>query len=263
MGLNEAFYNLCIKINNMNEYAICELALVPVRLKSSEASEMVTQLLFGEIAKVLEVQEKWLKIELLHDKYKGWVDRKMVAPLLMEDYKILMQERPRIVKVPQAQVKTLKGRQVIPMGSLIRKGLMLNYRNTQTLDKTLQLSELPAVAKKLINVPYLWGGKTVFGMDCSGFMQVLFRLAGHDIPRDASQQATLGKAVKNIEVAKDGDMAFFGKPNKITHVGLIIGKNKIIHASGWVRKDTVDGIGIYNSDSKSYSHTLVSIRRLS
>ena len=246
----------------MNEYAICELSIVPVRAKADETSEMVTQLLFGETVKVLDLQEKWLKVELTHDRYVGWVDRKMLTRITSEEYDILINENCRFLSVPYAEVTTLRGKQVIPMGSKMQKGLLLNYKNTDVTHKTLSVEELPEAALQLLNAPYLWGGRTAFGMDCSGFIQVLFRLAGLEVPRDASQQVKGGKELKNTEKMKPGDLAFFGEKNRITHVGLVINENKIIHASGWVRIDTIDAIGIYNADSKTYSHSLICIKRL-
>ncbi|MFC0875236.1 NlpC/P60 family protein [Saccharicrinis sp. FJH2] len=246
----------------MNDYAICELSIVPVRAKASETSEMVTQLLFGETAKVLEVKDKWLKVELTHDSYTGWVDRKMISPVSSEDYEILAKEDCKILSVPYAEVITLRGKQLIPMGSQMRKGLLLNYKNTDVLDNNLSVEELPEVARLFLNVPYLWGGRTVFGTDCSGFTQLLYRMTGKNIPRDAGQQVKIGRNIGYIEKVKSGDLAFFGSSDKITHVGLIVDKQHIIHASGWVRIDTIDAIGIYNSDLKDYSHKLVSVKRL-
>jgi len=117
--------------------------------------------------------------------------------------------------------------------------------------------------KSYMNAPYLWGGKTPFGIDCSGFAQQIFKLCGYKLKRDAHQQYLQGSVVKNFEEAQPGDLAFFeNEKNMITHVGILIEDQYIIHASGYVRKDKLDEKGIMNEESSTYTHKLVGFKRI-
>ena len=101
------------------------------------------------------------------------------------------------------------------------------------------------------------------GMDCSGFSQVVHRIVGNDLPRDASQQVELGDTISFVEEAQAGDLAFFdNEEGNITHVGICLGGGDIIHASGSVRIDKLDHIGIFNADKGTYSHKLRVIKRI-
>lgn len=245
----------------MNNFALNEISIVPLRAEPKETAEMVSQMLFGEIARVLDMNEKWLRIELPYDNYSGWVDRKMVSPLSEDEFDTLLNETCPLVSVPFTRINTLRGHQLVPFGSYIRKGLILNYQASEVSSSPLSIAEIVTIASQFTNSPYLWGGKTVFGIDCSGFVQMLFRLRGIDLPRDASQQVECGKKVSNIPKMKPGDLAFFGDNKRVTHVGMVTQKNQLIHASGWVKTETLDEIGIYNNQTKSYSHKLITLKR--
>lgn len=244
----------------MNTYAICQLSVVPVRHEPSERSEMVTQIVFGEFANIITVEERWLFVELLHDTYRGWVDRKMLFELSNAEYEHLSCEPYKLVSNPLQQIETSAGNLIVPMGSSLRANQVLNY-NTLPQTHIFKCNELVTKAKELLNAPYLWGGRTIFGIDCSGFVQLLYRLAGKNIPRDASQQIDMGTPV-SPECTVAGDLAFFGDADKITHVGMVMGDGKLIHASGCVRIDTLDDKGIYNSSTATYTHKLKEIKRL-
>ena len=112
-----------------------------------------------------------------------------------------------------------------------------------------------------LNSPYQWGGRTMFGVDCSGFVQVNFKMLGIGLQRDAWQQAQQGIVIKKLKDAAKGDLAFFDDRDEIVHVGILLGPDKIIHASGKVRIDSIDKKGIINSDSNSRTHSLRAIRR--
>jgi gamma-D-glutamyl-L-lysine dipeptidyl-peptidase len=114
-----------------------------------------------------------------------------------------------------------------------------------------------------LNSPYLWGGKTPFGIDCSGFTQMAYKLAGIKLRRDAWQQAEQGHTINLLEETEPGDLAFFDNDEgNIVHVGIILRDHKIIHAAGKVRIDSIDHYGINNKELKKYTHKLRLIKRM-
>lgn len=258
-------------------YGISNLSIVPVRSEPREKSEMCTQILFGEHYTIIEENAKWCQIKLAFDGYEGWIDRKMVNEIDEQDF-LQLAEIPRIVTTDVFNI-------VQPVGGysnfLIVAGSSLPYfdREARTfkignVDYSIQGNSIAANQKnvremiienalKYFNAPYLWGGRSPFGIDCSGFSQVLYKMAGLTIPRDAAQQATLGDNLTFVEEALPGDLAFFdNEDGAIIHVGIIWEKNKIIHSSGKVRIDNVDHFGIYNIDTGRYTHQMRLMRRL-
>lgn len=225
------------------KFGICQLSVVPMRASASDKSEMINQIIFGETFDLLEVQEKWTKVCLHHDKYEGWIDNKQ--------YNII---NNNVFNFNVLNKKILyKNSQYLSIGSLVDLEVMPNKKS------------LIDTAKLFINVPYLWGGRSIFGIDCSGFMQLVFRVHQVNLPRDAYQQAEIGTLI-DFENCHSNDLAFFANDvGKIIHVGIIIRKKnniKIIHASGKVRIDTLDVKGIFNEETQSYSHNLHSIKRI-
>ena len=127
---------------------------------------------------------------------------------------------------------------------------------------TKDKSKLVETATLYLNTPYLWGGKTPFGIDCSGFVQMVYKLNGFKVLRDASQQASQGDALSFIEESEPGDLAFFdNEEGNIIHVGIMMEINYIIHASGKVRIDRLDHLGIYNSEIKSNQNEYIQRKR--
>ncbi len=228
-----------------------------MRKEPSDRSEMVNQVLFGETMTVLEVTDKWTLVRLDHDQYEGWVDRKQISVVTKET---MLLGNIQYVSDLFAKYKNEKSEMILPAGSVI--GLEApNYGS-----ETIFSSSLKQIAYMFLESPYLWGGRTFMGIDCSGFTQVVFRLVGIILPRDAYQQAEEGEPVMFVEESRTGDLAFFENADgKITHVGIIIKEKEdiahIIHASGKVRLDKIDHQGIFNEESGNYTHSLRIIKR--
>ena len=253
-------------------FGICPLAIIPVRREPEEKSEMVTQLLFGEGFEILESTLKWMKIQTIYDSYIGWVDSKTIQPASYSD--IDEEENVFCCSDINAIVKTSSGNQYITLGSTLpylknKKGKLGNEEfsfqgvalNSNLLERTDQ--NIQMMAEKFLNAPYLWGGRTIWGIDCSGFTQIVFKMFGIKLKRDAFQQAEQGILINFVDEARTGDLAFFkNDEGRIVHVGMIVSKNRIIHSSGKVRVDHFDHFGIYNSEKKNYSHQLRFIKRI-
>ena len=255
--------------------AIINLPLVPLRESDNERSEMYSQLLFGECVEVIETRERWLFVRNLNDNYRGWVDRKMVQLISGHDEKLLQEIKKYKVQVPLTVcVKTLsEEKMLLPGGSIIRT----NKTDEFTLgDESFHVSSsdlaveaeidgqtVIQLALQYLNAPYLWGGKSILGIDCSGLVQVVFSMFGTQLDRDASEQVESGLPIDFLSEAKAGDLAFFENDNgKIIHVGLLLNSHQIIHASGWVKVESIDSNGIISSLTGEYTHKLRVIKRL-
>lgn len=250
------------------EYGICNLSVVPLRAEPTELSEMVSQVLFGEAFEILEWQERWVKIITSIDNYTGWIGRLQFAMLGHLAWQQLQRERPQLSYgvVTQAWKKSDNTILYLPIGSSMAfmegNTCKIGNEKFEILGPKGDVENFTITARSFLNAPYLWGGRTHFGIDCSGFTQAVFRLYGINIKRDASQQAQQGKTVESIKNAMVGDMAFFvNENNKITHVGIILSGNQIIHASGKVKIDSIDEEGIFSEEQKRYTHKLHSIKR--
>jgi len=247
------------------QYGICNLSIVPLRLEATDASELVSQVIYGDIFKVLEQRKSWSKIRLAFDRYEGWVDNKQYVELNEEQYTKLASQPLKLttdlVDFIQDSDKQLY---TVTMGSVINGMTILEHTfEGQYSQDIKEKSNIINTAFSYINAPYLWGGKTPFGIDCSGFTQMVYKLNGYKLLRDASQQATQGEALSFIEESEPGDLAFFDNAEGlITHVGIIMQDNYIIHAHGKVRIDRLDHSGIYNVDSRRHTHKLRVIKKI-
>ena len=240
---------------------ICLLPLIPMRKKKSDKSEMINQILFGETFKILKKTTNWSLIELKHDKYQGWIDNKQYHLTKHGNKEFFISNKKN------ANIKINSINQPLILGSLIPKKKTL--REEFKVSENLIFSKMKPVnswfvkiAKKYLNTPYLWGGRTHLGIDCSGYTQIVYRCFDINLPRDSYQQIKKGTPVLNFKNSQIGDLAFFGTSKKITHVGIILDENKIIHASGKVRIDLLDKEGIFNIHSNSYTHKLQAIKRV-
>lgn len=254
-------------------YGICNLSMIPLRTEPSEAAEMASQLLFGEAYSVLEEQGKWLKIATADCQYEGWIDRKLYNPLRDEEAETYLAANKYIVKELFFFIKEAENNITFPifLGSSFpypNDGTVTlgnsRFRITLPEEKTQSaLETLLQTATSYLYAPYLWGGRTPAGIDCSGFVQVVFKCCGISLPRDASQQALCGETVDFIGEAREGDVAFFeNEEGRIIHTGIICGAGRIIHASGRVRIDPIDQTGIFNQERGRYTHTLRIIKRI-
>lgn len=256
-------------------YGICNLSIVPCRKEPSDTSEMVTQLLFGDHFKVLETQGLWCKIIIAYDNYECWVDKKQILTIEQHTYDIL--DTSEIYNCNELiQVVTDKNNglffPVLLASSLPNffDGECLIENQTYSYEGAYISGNLPFtksgivdMAKMYLNAPYLWGGKTLFGIDCSGLVQMVYKLNGIKLPRDAYKQAELGETLSFVEEAEPGDLAFFdNNEGRIVHVGIVMDNHKIIHSSGKVRIDGFDHQGIFNNDKKDYSHRLRLLKKI-
>jgi hypothetical protein len=247
------------------QYGICNLSIVPLRLEASDTSEMVSQVLYGDLFKIIEMRKSWCKIRLAFDKYEGWIDTKQYFEISKEVYDDLRAESPKLstdlIEFIQDKTQQLYS---IPLGSQLNGLPVLEHTfDGMFSDKKNNKDQLIATAFNYLNAPYLWGGKTPFGIDCSGFTQMVYKLNGYKLLRDASQQATQGEALSFIEESEPGDLAFFdNNEGNIVHVGIIMQDNYIIHAHGKVRIDRLDHSGIYNVDKNTHTHKLRVIKKV-
>ncbi|MES2799840.1 MAG: C40 family peptidase [Bacteroidota bacterium] len=246
--------------------AYCIVSISPVRLEASDRSEMTSQLLFGEVVSVEEEQFPWLKIKTYSDNYEGYIDHKHVHYLTDKELNRWLDGITYLTS-QTLDLKTPWGKQIIVKGSFVPFHAEGNFnigmdQFTYTDDYQHDQRTAFQIANDYLNAPYLWGGKSPFGIDCSGLTQQVFRFQDINLPRDAFQQVDYGMNVP-FDQAEADDVAFFSnKEGKITHVGIIGPKNAIIHAAGRVRVDQLTREGIVNSETQQLTHTLHSIKRM-
>lgn len=256
-------------------YGICNLSVVPCRKEASDRSEMVTQLLFGDHFEILEKDGSWLRIKMAYDDYEGWIDKKQLLPIEQHTFDILNSTESYY---SNELIQLIKDDKVSLLFPIVMGSALPNYDNKEcavenqsyTYDGEYTRGLLPntkpgilETAMMYLNAPYLWGGKTPFGIDCSGFTQTVYKLNGIKLKRDAYQQAEQGETLSFVEEAEAGDLAFFDNDEgRIIHVGIVMDNNKIIHASGKVRIDGFDHQGIFNNEKKDYSHRLRLLKRI-
>ena len=254
----------------MRQFAYNNLPVIPLRSHPDDRSEMVSQVLFGEHFFVNETFSHWAKITLINDEYQGWIDQKAVQKTTNKSLKELQSFTTFLTSELFTKVSCEEDSFYIPIGSVLPdyyKGKFTlgetQYSiNTEVAPFSFEYDKFSEVCKKFLKAPYLWGGKTSYGIDCSGYTQVVLGQFGINIKRDASMQAKQGRLVAFLAEAQMGDLAFFeNEDGNITHVGIILSPDTIIHAHGEVRIDAIDDMGIINKKTGKHSHRLRLLKR--
>lgn len=253
-------------------------SVIPVRTDPREGAEQSTQMLFGELAEVLEEQPRWKRIRLESDGQEGWVDAKMICPMESKEYASYKETLKTVatVKFPMTYAVSENNGQTIPLTAGTR---LTNYKEgrfevlgvgfridpNMVITQAMEMNQenLLQAVRFFLNTPYLWGGKNALGMDCSGFTQVIMSLFGKHVLRNASEQVTQGETIDELKKAQAGDLVFFDhQEGKISHVGIIIDAERVVHCSGRVKVEKLDEIGIFNAETGDYSHHLCAIKRI-
>ncbi len=278
----------------MRNKGICLIGTAALRKVADHRSEMVNQLLFGDIVLITDSKKEWIFVETLEDGYQGWIARNQLHALDESDFLRLEQSNRFIttsmygvvkVTAPAKELDDIEANIsgdpaenkpvdsfIISAGSTFYAssngkmsvpGLLFEYKGEYTIVTTKTRSLIPEYALRFRSVPYLWGGRSVFGVDCSGFTQLIHKMAGISIARDSFMQAREGETIHLIGEAEPGDLVFFDNEEEIiTHTGILLGQNTVIHAHGKVRIDRIDHQGIFNTDINKYSHNLRIIKRI-
>jgi gamma-D-glutamyl-L-lysine dipeptidyl-peptidase len=267
------------------DFGICLQSIVAVRNEPTHKSELTNQILFGELYRVLRQEGAWIRVQQVYDNYEGWIDLSQHTPLPEEEFlrladaetptsldivQLVTNETKKIV-FPIVAGSSLPGieelRMVINGDTWMYDGQVSNVDELQEIETPQERIEFKHAlvhdASMFLNAPYLWGGRSPFGLDCSGFVQMAYKMRNIMLLRDSSQQLTQGEIVSMVEEAEPGDLAFFdNEEGVIVHTGMMVDKNRIIHASGRVRIDTIDHYGIYMDSEKRYTHKLRVIKRI-
>lgn len=257
------------------EHIVCLISYLPLRSEPMHNSEQVSQILFGEYADIIEKKGNWIRIQTHNDKYIGWVEEKTIEHVSDTELKNYISKPKKCICRLNLRVYNSENNAInLPLGTElpVYQDYVKNFsifdrdfyfRDPIDLSKHVNLSDILNLANELLSTPYIWGGKTQWGTDCSGLTQILLKCLNIQLPRDTKDQINLGEKINSLEHAIAGDLAFFTEnSDKVSHVGILTGSDKIIHASGKVREDILDQNGIYNKSNGKYTHKLIAIKRL-
>ena len=259
----------------MEVFGVCNQSLAAVRKQPGEPYEMINQLIFGDLLEIKAKVNSWLLIESMHDGYEGWVDSKQVKQINNTEYQLLVNSSKAFTTsiITKVDLTHVEGSRYLSLGSRLYQVKQNTFNNLEgegvytgeiiTNPSNGSGEQVAQAARQYLNAPYLWGGRSVWGIDCSGLVQMSFLLNGYSLPRDAGQQAQIGETVHFIHEIKAGDLIFFdNEEGKIVHVGIALPNKNIIHASGQVRIDTLDHQGIFQQQTHLYTHQLRLIKRM-
>lgn len=254
-------------------YAINFATIVPIRADHSDEAEIMTQMLFGDTFEVLERHRQWFYIKTSYDHYEGWVDEKVVLEISKNTFDALQSSKKYYTAGVLSEVDfDTSGTFLLPMGSvlpffdpdkkILKMGDEIGVLKGEFITGVHDKNKVLSMAFTYLNAPYLWGGKTHFGLDCSGLTQMAYKACGYDLLRNAKDQALQGASIKLSE-AVSGDLAFFtNDKGKVIHVGFILGDGRILHSHGNAHIDPIDETGIWSLKFKRYSHKLSDVRRI-
>lgn len=251
--------------------ALCIVPVAPIRKEPRHEAEITSQLLFGEAVELISNHGEWVEIICSYDGYAGFCMRNQLTEV---DAVIATQSQVPLVNTWSGIIQVNEAPMHVPFGSAL-PGLQNgettwgSYRIRSTSKLVMEGAyvfdeeSIRAVGFQFLNTSYLWGGRSVFGADCSGFTQVVMRFFGKHLPRDAAHQSLLGEDVGFLQEARCGDLAFFdNEEGKIIHVGMLLNDREILHSAGRVRIDTIDNAGIINRDTFQRTHQLRFVKRL-
>ena len=250
---------------------VCCVPVSTMRKLDAHSAEIVSQLLFGEKCTVLEKGRKgWLHIQAKYDDYTGWIQESHVTPIEEDQFN---QQEKELVSDWVNEINYNGYNMMVPYGSSLgvfkngkafwRKN-SVHYKGNKCKPQETEINAkmIKQVSYKFLNTSYLWGGRSVFGIDCSGFAQMVYKFLNTPLPRDAWQQAEKGTTINFLQEVQCGDLAFFeSEEGKIIHVGILLSEHEVIHSSGKVRIDKIDVEGILNLETKQRTHKLRIIKR--
>lgn len=255
------------------KFGYCALSCIPVRKTPDLVSEMISQVLFAESFEVLETQSRYLRVRLAYDNYEGWIDSRQVTALSDRDFEWLQDDGHHAIAA-DPMCAASNGKRSL---SLVRGTRLPGYGDGKFVlpDETwwcrgavhqkphLDLEDFQETVGAYEHTPYLWGGRSSYGIDCSGLVQMAYGAFGVKLPRDSSQQRECGQAIEALFDTKPGDLAFFGSSlDGSSHVGIVMPDQRIMHASASVRLDPLHSDGIHHAETDELTHVFKCYRRV-